>query len=48
MSWTKEYRAAYMRAYREKHPEWLRVTYAIWYKANRKKQCPNNQNGAPS
>ena len=36
MKWTKEYRAAYMRAYREKHREWLRVTYAIWYKANRK------------
>ena len=36
MKWTKEYRAAYMREYREKHREWLRVTYAIWYKANRK------------
>ncbi len=36
MSWTKEYRAAYMREYREKHREWIRVTYAIWYKANRK------------
>lgn len=31
MTWTKEYRAAYMREYREKHREWLRTTQSLWY-----------------
>lgn len=30
MSWTKEYRAAYMREYRKKNRDWIRATYRLW------------------
>ena len=34
--WTKEYRQAYMREYRAKNRDWIRVTWKLWYAANRK------------
>lgn len=34
MSWTKEERAAYMREYRKKNRDWIRVTFALWYQKN--------------
>ena len=35
MIWTKDKRAAYMREYRAKNREWMRVTWQLWYQANR-------------
>ena len=34
MSWTAEKRAAYMREYYRKNRDWIRVTFALWYRKN--------------
>ena len=33
--WTKEYRAAYMRAYYRANRDWIRTNWKLWYARNR-------------
>ena len=35
MSWTVEHRRAYMREYYKRNRDWIRVNFALWYKANK-------------
>lgn len=45
--WTAEYRQAYMREYRAKNRDWIRVTWKLWYAANRKARNMRRRKGKP-